>query len=258
MKSVVLYHPPLIDNPNDTLIVEGVIELLKPFKVKIAHCLFGQDLPRGDAVVVCGTPWIFDQCGGSFKINELQRVMDDFDGVKIAVGIGSSFPISVPPSVINQDVEVWRDFDTIAVRDETAVRLLAAYGIPSVQLACPAMLAPCPHYKPYKNKTLLVHTAGAPIPEKVSFDTVIGLTQADADDAYRSGLTQVRLVSNTEVLKKAVLTCSELYSSRVHTCIYKYGQGGVKIHPIVTDTRMNSFTELSDFDTEKQMLEQEV
>jgi hypothetical protein len=247
MKTVCLYHPPLLDNPNDQLVIEGVVNLLPPCEV--VHCRFGQTPPAADCLVVCGTPWLFDRCAQSFKVNELARVCAAFDGRKIAVGIGSSYPLDMVPVLDSADV--WRGFDRIAVRDRLAQTLLAAHGITSDRLACPAIGArrfACP-----KTRRVLVVTAAAPVPAG-PFDDIIALSQDDADDAYRRGFRHVQLVTDAARLKRAVLSATVLTASRVHTCIYAHGE--CEIRPIAVDTRMASYTELGDVAAERAALKE--
>ena len=87
---IALYTPPLNDNPNDQLIIDGIKVLLGDNE--FYEFRYGQDIDNGcDLLVVCGTPWIFEDARNSFKINELKRILPDFKGKKPPEGLQQLF-----------------------------------------------------------------------------------------------------------------------------------------------------------------------
>jgi hypothetical protein len=243
MKTVLLYQPPLMDNPNDSLIIEGVIDLLEPYNVFVKHVRYGEKLPDGDVFIVCGTPWIYDRCSGSYKLNELKRVVKHFNGMKAALGIGSSFPAGY--DILSGDgvtVDVWSLFNTISVRDDDAKQLLGRSGIVSERLACPALFSPFPDIRPTKRAVCVSCTNGD------ASTPAMALSQNEADALYRAG-HNVCLVTKVVSLKYELAKYEKVITSRVHTAILLHGRR--EIVPVQTDTRMNAYLELGDRSNEE-------
>lgn len=169
MKTIAYWHD---DNGNigDTMTVmgcHGVVNDAIGVHYPISYCSRLSEamktvvLPEIDVAVVCGGPWLWDNCVSSAKYDMLRNFIEHIKApVKIALGIGASYVITEPkPVTALESADFWRQFDFVACRDALAAELLRG---PHVDLW------PCPSYfigemlRPvvdHINDSVLVYTA---------------------------------------------------------------------------------------------------
>lgn len=104
---------------------------------------FSTDMPLSthDAAVVCGSPWLWDQCNQSEKYQLLRQFLDFSQAkLKLVIGLGSSFILGQkrPPTL---DTDIWREFDLVLCRDQLAADLLSEDGVKATVVPCPAYFA---------------------------------------------------------------------------------------------------------------------
>jgi hypothetical protein len=154
---ILLFRPALRHNINDTFIEWGIRRLLTQcLRNKVTFtCLYFEgdgpitgDLPPHDLVVVCGTPWIWDQCTRSSKYRDLEYLLNNSKAPKLALGLGACFPQSMmltTPEQLETHLpgfrSVWKNAAFITVRDEYALNVFTLAGLQARLLCCPAVFA---------------------------------------------------------------------------------------------------------------------
>lgn len=147
MKTIAYWHD---DNGNigDTMTVMGCHGLMNdaigvhypiPYCSRLADAMKTVVLPEIDVAVVCGGPWLWDNCVDSQKYTLLRNFLEHTKApIKIALGIGASYVITEPKPVdAPTSVDFWRQFNFVACRDALAAELLRGLNTD---------LWPCPSY----------------------------------------------------------------------------------------------------------------
>lgn len=159
----VLFVVPSPDaNPGDEVIFSGISRLIDESIVVASKGYFyleaqTPDVIEGnrklllddfDLLIVCGTPWLWDNCVPSRKYEELGRLLKRYAGSrKIALGIGACVPFHHGKDLVFADEhaatalrDIWQQFDLITTRDDIAADILTACGVPSHHEFCPSVL----------------------------------------------------------------------------------------------------------------------
>jgi len=147
MKTIAYFHD---DNGNigDTMTVMGCHALMNDalgvhypisWCSRIAEPMKAVVLPEIDAAVVCGGPWLWDNCLKSQKYDLLRDFLERTKApINIALGLGASYVITHPKPERSQElVDFWQRFNFIACRDALAADLLKELN---------ADLWPCPTF----------------------------------------------------------------------------------------------------------------
>jgi len=152
---IILFRPQPDANLNDTFIEYGTKVILKEvlgnsiyFQNVYFEPLNVETLPSHDLIVVCGTPWIWDQCTKSIKYQELMTLLNQSDKPKIGMGLGSCFPLEmnfkaklrIKSRVPNLDY-VLGFFDYVFVRDKLAAKICKTMAKKAKLLCCPSVFA---------------------------------------------------------------------------------------------------------------------
>lgn len=143
-------------NATDGVIVKGIKELLDKALGKYLyayHFLNDHELEPyedsnlgTDLVVVCGTPWVWDNFQNSVKYANLMDIFQKHkDTPKIFMGAGSCISITAGPEILSrpQEQEGIRalfgfDNTTVITRDSIAYAKLIEAGVNNILLPCPA------------------------------------------------------------------------------------------------------------------------
>ena len=163
--NVCLVIPEYSGNLGDTIIRFGIKVLLKDFFKKnniitnFYHFVFENqpdcsDLKNKDfgLIVICGTPWIWDKCEVSKKYYNLTWFLNKHPkAVKVALGIGSCFPLECDYTLVTQNnytmkflENLYKNFSLIIVRDFYALKVFKKLRKCSQQTFkdfCPSVLA---------------------------------------------------------------------------------------------------------------------
>lgn len=95
-----------------------------------------------DALVISGTPWIWDRCKESGKYKVVELLLNEFkDRKKIALGIGSSYPLRYIPKELDDVSNIWKEFDFIHTRDTLASGILNSAQIANYYSYCTSAYA---------------------------------------------------------------------------------------------------------------------
>lgn len=156
MKQILLIGPSY-DCPTDAMIRLG-IEALLPEECKIHHFRLNDfklqslkdldDLPTIDAVIQCGSPFIWDGMHNSAKFQNLERIFDYYqDTPKVLAGIGSCFSLTqsiedskclMRPSRDALQRVFGGENISVVVRDFHAFYILESANVFSRYLPCPS------------------------------------------------------------------------------------------------------------------------
>ena len=160
----VLFIVPSPDaNPGDAIIFGGISKLINTsMAVTFSECYYFEapsakiidqnrqvTLREFDALIVCGTPWLWDKCVGSRKYEELRYLLNRYRHTKkIALGIGACLPFHFGKDLICADATIaaalrdfWQTFDLITTRDRLASEILNACGVTTHHTCCPSILS---------------------------------------------------------------------------------------------------------------------
>lgn len=255
---VVCFRPRPNANLNDTFIEWGTKGLLKEvlgdhvrFHDVYFEPLDNGKIPDHDLFVVCGTPWIWDQCTLSAKYHDLATALSASKAAKMAFGIGACFPFGFECNEVCQAESsmpglhnVLAPFSGIAVRDRLAKSTCDLLGIRTELLCCPAIFASeyigaecfererdtlffyAPHLglsggvlsERFVQHYLTIQVDYA----RASEARVICITQGEARVAGELGLDAELLHSPDEVAEK-LASAKTLLSGRVHGCVFTSG-----------------------------------
>ena len=171
MRRLLLVHPTTSTNFGDHVILEGVKKLLGGISgadfefdfcnveeiEKDPSCVQKYASDGYHAMIVTGTPWLWDMCNRSNKVQGLKHLLENISCKKIALGIGSCYPLTTNtlgqflfqvdgkgrPDPTRQDSlreikEIYSMFDLIVVRDQIALRVFEEIGIKAHETICPA------------------------------------------------------------------------------------------------------------------------
>jgi len=271
---IVCFRPRPDANLNDTLTEWGVKELLREVLGSSIHFhnihfepLETKEIPRHDLFVLCGTPWIWDQCTNSAKYRDLAAALAISGAPKIALGIGSCFPLNFDWDVVNQTVHsmpslgpILKNFSSITARDRFAKKVCDLLGIKAKLLCCPAVFAK--DYIGVDNKAdkdivffyapqfglsggvlsedFTEHYMELQVDyaERVEAE-VICIDENEAKIAMKLGLSAQLLRSPHEVAEK-IITAKTLLSGRVHGCLFAAGMP-IEAALLPVDTRMQCY-----------------
>jgi hypothetical protein len=258
--NIVCFRPRPSANLNDTFIEWGIKVLLKEvleFPI-IFHDVYFEPLdklkiPDHDLFVVCGTPWLWDQCTLSQKYQDLTEVLSNSHAPKIALGIGSCFPFSFEcntTELVNRSMpnisNILSYFASISVRDNFAKTVCDLLEIQADLLCCPAVFArnyikfKIPKYD-YKRDIIFFYVPqlglSAEVLNKDFVEHYIKL-QIDYTRRYNAQLicinkdeakwaidygVEAEKIKNPEELAQTLLSAKTLLSGRVHGCIFIAG-----------------------------------
>lgn len=152
MKTILYYHPVGDYNIGDDITFAGAKELITKaignHHVKTAYKEDSEeitpDIVEGiDALVLGGTPWLWDRDEESGKHKALNYLISLIPNIpKIALGIGSGYPITTIPIEGSGAADVWRKFSFIHTRDSLASSILQSSGINNTYSFCTSAYAP--------------------------------------------------------------------------------------------------------------------
>lgn len=253
---LITYLCPSWHNLGDKVIYLGARQLMKKRFPEALHsvCLYPwEDVPETDILVVCGTPWVWDQCGPSEKYRALEKALCRAStACKIGLGLGSCYPLEMSVEDALGSAKalsgLWGQFSELEVRDRFAYDVFTRCGL-SVQLRpCPSWWA-CEDVKANPTRPLIipvdpyhcVATEGLTGPELTSLDhqwrnwfrllpSAKVVTVGLRDQEYVSGLgRQAELIrqddpfsSEEETVNRllsAIASASFLVTSRIHAAI---------------------------------------
>lgn len=149
---------PQFMNPTDGVIVKGIKNLIKQsYGETNQDYMFLQDIKYMDMskieikpydlIVVCGTPWLWDNFQRSVKFMNLVRVFEKYPKTKkLFFGIGTCLPLGYDNSEIlktRDEVEAMKflygnSLVTVITRDKLASSRLTKAGVNNTFLPCPA------------------------------------------------------------------------------------------------------------------------
>lgn len=150
----ILLLGPNTDNPGDGIIRVGIEYILKKAynEPELEYLTISNDRVQKeseffsycDLIVICGTPWLWDNFQYSVKYNNLRTALLENPGIPVIfMGIGSCLPLNASTNVLERTDEVtgmntlFND-STIIVRDHIAHDKLKKAGINSYHLPCPS------------------------------------------------------------------------------------------------------------------------
>lgn len=153
---VLYFHPVGTSiNVGDDITYLGSIELIKAaigaheiinyfaeLESEYNEYLALQAVSQADLIVLSGTPWLWDMCHVSEKYNILKRILSFSNKPKIALGIGSSYPLNHYPITLPQIKDIWNMFNFISTRDPIASAALTDAGVESYNSFCTSAYAP--------------------------------------------------------------------------------------------------------------------
>jgi len=138
---MIAYYTPDFYNIGDKIIYFGIRGKRR------GKLLFNSELNTYDKLIICGTPWLFDQCFQSEKYQSLLETIKNHKGPKIARAIGSCYPydwldqkeLTLQHEEENEYIkEFWEKFDHITVRDKLAEYVLNELGVNCTLEKCPS------------------------------------------------------------------------------------------------------------------------
>jgi hypothetical protein len=98
-----------------------------------------------NALIICGTPWLWDQMWSSHKIQNIQKIFNRFNGQtkRVFLGIGSCFPTENSRKFLRspEDQTCLRELfkeSLVITRDHLAQEVLELAQVPSHFLPCPS------------------------------------------------------------------------------------------------------------------------
>lgn len=255
---IICFRPQKKANLNDTFIEWGLKVLLTEVldgPVRFHNVFFepldSMELPEHNLLVLCGTPWIWDQCTKSAKYGDLVKVLSLSDAPKIAAGIGTCFPLGFDCNTIEQAhtfmpglENIFSAFSSITVRDKFAQKICELVKLRSNLLCCPAVFAneylhPLTH-KPDKDilffyapqfglsrSILSEDFTRHYIDLQVDYATsnsaeVLCINPHEAQAVEKMGL-KPDLLTSPEQVGERLLAARTLLSGRVHGCMFTAG-----------------------------------
>lgn len=166
---IAILHPVKSTNLGDRIILSGVRELLKTAFGSYDELIYDlgnaeasdsyiESLEKNiDLFVLSGTPWLWDKCHQSRKYAVLQKILSFIHSRKVALGIGSCFPLAsniFSVYLFQKDAnghweitrqhtreklkEIFSQFDYVGTRDRLAFHILRAVGVNAFDSICPA------------------------------------------------------------------------------------------------------------------------
>lgn len=164
MKNILYYHPVGDFNVGDDITFYGGLEIMKlaignhniyNFCTEDLNSITPENIEtfkKCDALVLPGTPWIWNNCNLTPKYDVFKFILSFFEGKKkIALGIGSGFPLNYTyTESFEYLVEFWKDFDFISTRDVICSSALNKVGISSYSTLCTSAFYPY-----YKERTFI-------------------------------------------------------------------------------------------------------
>jgi len=244
-------------NIGDRMVWLGARSRLMPGRHRCLFYFIPEDrvepiLKKTDVLVLTGTPWLWGDCERSHKFLWVDRVLRRFHGPKLALGIGSCYPLDWDLDRILNSGTGWplvkdflNQFDLIKVRDQLASDLLTALEIPHE-------LEPCPSWQ--AARTLRVKSQSEDYDVAVLYDPAAGISAgtlgadffrrwdkywvkrsqgstrvlsihpADTSYAQRLGL-RAEPVASCRRLLEILSRCRRVYSGRVHAAIPALSMG---------------------------------
>lgn len=140
---------PFFSNIGDKMILAGAMKQYGPGEV---WCFDSRTVPPAcpspDLIVVCGTPFLWDQCASSEKYSALEEILNAHrDSRKIAVGLGSCFPMHEVYTglAFRQDhariQKLFGPFEKITCRDRLIYHAFRNLGLRATLEPCPSVWA---------------------------------------------------------------------------------------------------------------------
>jgi len=237
-------------------------------------------LENYDKIVVCGTPWLWDQFQKSHKYLNLLSLFKRYENTpKIFMGAGSCITLDAinDSTILKTDEEVkgiqaLYQNTTVIVRDQAAYKLLRNANVESTLLPCPAYFC---YYgeapKTTKEKNVLVYVDPTKLISSIDWQSkeklqnyndqvlkfyndykplVVIANDYDREACLKLGLPEPTLLKTSQDTKNLMRTADNVFSGRVHCAVpAKVAGANVTLFPF--DSRylvLNDFNNLTDFE----------